>query len=90
MSVVRDKKIRIAVSDFLTSWIKNFLFPELKYGSRRCFSPGSFAVLTVQPKCNITQFQSGAPIRIELRSSLEGVFCPLNYRGMLSKYYVVL
>jgi hypothetical protein len=26
--------------------LKNFLFPELKYGSRRCFSPGSFAVFS--------------------------------------------
>src|SRR3989339_697812 len=26
--------------------LKNFLPPKLKYGSSRCFSPGSFAVLS--------------------------------------------
>ncbi len=31
---------------FSLNMIKKILFPELKYGSRRCFSLGSFAVLS--------------------------------------------
>jgi len=40
--------------------IKFFLPPKLKYGSSRCFSPGSFAVLASQSEATISSFSLAA------------------------------
>jgi len=44
--VATEKALILGLFQGICLGLKNFLFPELKYGSRRCFSPGSFAVLS--------------------------------------------
>ena len=43
--------------------LKNFLPPKLKYGSSRCFSPGSFAVFSGAAHFNSAQYEP-PPFRI--------------------------
>ena len=59
--------------------LKKFLPPKLKYGSSRCFSPGSFAVLSGAAPPPFWCPHQESDLDLLVRSEL---FYPLNYKGV--------